>query len=424
MSDKDKEIFDLQVRSIMENASEEVPSHIWDSLDAKLDLMAQNKRKAILFKVLRYSTIALATAAALTLWLIFPKDRSISQTDALPIQIAVVESPVHTDLPKPQDLLALAPRETSKASIATDPQTTAIVENIEAAKKLSQINVVDSEADDNISIASKSQEQTSESAKNQKNTSYRKQAQLLTQGKTPYAKATQMPKYQETDAFDEDLFKKRINTSVVVYGDAVGNAAIRKSSNRAYHMMAPPRPIENKLEEVSESAYSIPITFGVGARIAFTPRWSITAGVNYTILSRSFKGYWFVKDSEGLIVPESAPINITNTQSYIGVPINVYFNIVKAKFLDFYVYAGGTMEKCVENKFKLNDFPKDPRRYSTKGLQWSVNVGLGVEFILTDWLGLYLDPCVRYYFDTNQPKSIRTVQPLSFGCELGLRVRL
>ena len=70
MSEQDNEIFDFQVKSIMSQASEEVPGRVWDSLETKLDIMAEARRKTIFFKWLRYSTITLATAAAVTLWLI------------------------------------------------------------------------------------------------------------------------------------------------------------------------------------------------------------------------------------------------------------------------------------------------------------------------------------------------------------------
>ena len=57
-------------------------------------------------------------------------------------------------------------------------------------------------------------------------------------------------------------------------------------------------------------------------------------------------------------------------------------------------------------------------------MQLSANVGVGVEFMLGRHLGLYIDPSLRYYFNCDQPKSIRTVQPLMLGFELGLRARL
>ena len=58
------------------------------------------------------------------------------------------------------------------------------------------------------------------------------------------------------------------------------------------------------------------------------------------------------------------------------------------------------------------------------GVQTSVNLGIGVEFLLGKHLGLYIDPSLRYYFDCGQPKSIRTAQPLMMGFEMGLRVNL
>ena len=59
-----------------------------------------------------------------------------------------------------------------------------------------------------------------------------------------------------------------------------------------------------------------------------------------------------------------------------------------------------------------------------KGVQLSANVGIGVEFMLGKYVGLYVDPSLRYYFDNGQPKSIRTAQPLMLGFEMGIRARL
>ena len=48
--------------------------------------------------------------------------------------------------------------------------------------------------------------------------------------------------------------------------------------------------------------------------------------------------------------------------------------------------------------------------------------GLGVEFRISPRVGIYLDPNFRYYFNTqNQPRSLRTIQPLRFEMEAGVR---
>ena len=50
--------------------------------------------------------------------------------------------------------------------------------------------------------------------------------------------------------------------------------------------------------------------------------------------------------------------------------------------------------------------------------------GIGVEFRLGRYVGLYIDPSLRYYFNNGQPKSIRSSQPLMLGFEAGLRFNL
>ena len=78
------------------------------------------------------------------------------------------------------------------------------------------------------------------------------------------------------------------------------------------------------------------------------------------------------------------------------------------------------------NDFLLHSSPRDIH-YHQGGfpLQWSAAVGLGMEFKLTPGIGLYLDPSFRYYFGTeNQPRSIRTIQPLRVDLEAGVRFSL
>ena len=93
--------------------------------------------------------------------------------------------------------------------------------------------------------------------------------------------------------------------------------------------------------------------------------------------------------------------------------------------MDFDAYAGGTIEKCVADRYRMGDAGSLIHNEKVQGFQFSANAGLGVEFIIADMLGIYIDPSLRYYFpDSRQPKSIRTVQPLTMGFEMGFRVRL
>lgn len=59
-----------------------------------------------------------------------------------------------------------------------------------------------------------------------------------------------------------------------------------------------------------------------------------------------------------------------------------------------------------------------------EGLQWSANVGLGLEYRFIDFMGLYVDPRLTYFFDCDQPYSVRTEQPLQFNLEMGFRFHI
>ena len=159
-----------------------------------------------------------------------------------------------------------------------------------------------------------------------------------------------------------------------------------------------------------------------GVKIDFAPRWSVGIGLNYSLLSRRFYGTYTKVGENGSILKDVSS-DIRATQHYIGIPVNVYYDIVNSDKLSFYTYAGGTAEKCVADKYQVlnTDITHSEK---VKGVQLSANIGMGAEFMVGKHLGIYIDPSIRYYFDNDQPKSIRTAQPLMFGFEMGLRARL
>ena len=177
------------------------------------------------------------------------------------------------------------------------------------------------------------------------------------------------------------------------------------------------------IEQTStETLYGIPISFGAGVKLHFTERWSLGMGLNYTLLTSKFNGK-YIKVTDGV---EEAPIagNVRNVQHYIGIPINAYYDIVNKDFINLYAYAGGAVEKCILNRYQVQTTTDIHHSEDVKGVQLSVNAGFGIEFRLGRYVGLYIDPSLRYYFNNGQPKSIRSSQPLMLGFETGLRFNL
>ena len=170
--------------------------------------------------------------------------------------------------------------------------------------------------------------------------------------------------------------------------------------------------------------YYLPMSFGVGIKFRIIKWLEIGIGVNYTLLMKRVSGNYYEYDSVGNLV-RSCTAELKNSQHYIGIPLDVYFNIYGNEHWNTYASVGGCIEKCVSNHYNgVYDNLDINHKTTVEGIQSSVKLGLGVEYSPVKFLGIYIDPSLRYYFDNNQPRSIRTSQPLSFGVEAGLRFKL
>jgi opacity protein-like surface antigen len=255
-------------------------------------------------------------------------------------------------------------------------------------------------------------------------------ADVVPADKVPADKAPADEKKVETkkeyfpEDWGEETTERKAGVSLVLSGLASTNDS--QSQNRIGPMKAPsvnPAPKKTGITETStKSTYGIPVSFGAGVKIDFTERWSLGVGANYTLLARKFYGkYTQVNEAGG--IENSISSDIRNTQHFVGIPVNAYYNIVNTDRINLYAYAGGTVEKCVSDNYNVLS-TSIYHKEKAEGVQISADAGIGVEFMLGKHMGLYIDPSLRYYFDCGQPKSIRTVQPLMFGFEMGFRFRL
>ena len=165
------------------------------------------------------------------------------------------------------------------------------------------------------------------------------------------------------------------------------------------------------VEQISDTQYSLPLNLGVQVQIPLKHNMALGAGVNYTMLRSSY---------DCLINKKS--YNVKQTLHYIGIPVNIYGVVVEKNSFRFYVNAGATIEKGVRAVYHLKSYDETLRSSSSiDGLQFSVNAGMGVEYRISNLLGLYLEPNIVYYMDSDVPRSIRTDQPLQVKAELGFR---
>ena len=228
-------------------------------------------------------------------------------------------------------------------------------------------------------------------------------------------------------AFEEHKIHRKGEFSLNVLGNIQSNTRPESPTSRvrrAPSMWGTKKFTETGIDEGTEFSFGLPFSAGISLRYDFNPRWGIGTGVVYSNLSRSFTGN-FHEVENGSVTKNVDSDDITNLQHYIGVPVNVFFNIVNTGNWNVHVRLDGMAEKLLDNHYLIHDTGGDLHFHQkTDGLQFSTGAGVGIEFKFSPNVGLYFDPTIRYYFDCNQPRSIRTIQPVRLDIEAGLRFSL
>lgn len=387
--------FDLELRSMLQDAEEEVPSRVWSALSEELD--RRDRRKVVTLWWRRAGIAVAAAAAVFGAVFIGTRPHDVIAPEAGPA-VALVEEAGRADagIPDMEEQIAAS----ADVLMADVPQTAAAPRRAVTVPSEVPQTVEDVVAREPESVPESAQETAAEPVK-------------------PAVKApvtrTDEPWDDPFAALGRETPKQR-KPSFFVSGNATTNDM---SESKSQIRKAPGMGgVKDGVQEKSISTYGIPLSLGVGARFSFTDRFSLGTGVEWTLLSRSFTGIY----TQGSISVNS---EINNELHYIGIPLNLYYNILSNRDIKFYVWGGGSMEKGLVNKFRIQNQSDDIiYKEKVKGLQWSSALGLGIEFALSDKLGLYVDPSVRYYFDCNQPNSVRTAKPYMMNFEAGLRFNL
>lgn len=385
MFDEDKymESDDL-MRSILSQGQEEVPERIWEGISSELDRIEAVSGRRTVTLWFRRSAVAVAAAAAVAIGVFadWSADGDIVPETADRSLIAVAERAHVNAENELQHPASLAERQVRYLADASEEVT----EAIQVAEEMTSMEEAPAEKETEVQIP-----------------------------------ADQM--WIDVLEDEEPAKTVRRNRTAIVLSGVAGTNGTQESglSPLRKPAMSTSKPKTGVVQKSTEATYGLPVSLGAGVKIDLSRRWSLGVGANYSVLSRKFFGTY--TQVNGDVVEESISTDIRNVQQYVGIPVNAYFNFVENDFLNLYAYAGGTVERNVSDKYHIMN-TEYIYNGKVKGVQLSANAGIGVEFLLGRHLGLYLDPSIRYYFECNQPKSIRTAQPLMLGIDMGLRFRL
>lgn len=178
--------------------------------------------------------------------------------------------------------------------------------------------------------------------------------------------------------------------------------------------------VYNQPEVQEEYSHKIPVKVGLTARYNITGKLGVETGLTYSVLSSSVK----IGNSE------TGKNWSTGSQTlhYLGIPLNISFNILNSRYVNIYVTGGGMMEKSISGSIKTDEYVdgKFARTLKTnispKGLQWSVNAAAGVQANILPQLGFFVEPGVSHHFkNSSRVRSIYTDKPTDFSLGFGLR---
>ncbi|MDQ0066682.1 porin family protein [Chryseobacterium lathyri] len=179
--------------------------------------------------------------------------------------------------------------------------------------------------------------------------------------------------------------------------------------------------LANQSKEVeARIRHKIPVTFGVSVYYNLGKKWGIGTGINYTKLTselHSGSNSNYIKGDQSI--------------HYIGIPVQVNYNVIQKGRFTGYITGGVLAEKAVAGKLKtkyiVNDEVQDEQdeRLDVKPVQFSVNSAVGLQVKIIDKIGIYAEPGIGYHFkNDSQLNTIYKEKPLNFNMKFGIRLLL
>lgn len=436
------EDFDLQVRSMMDQAQEPAPAGAWEAISSRLDALAAAGLQPAaseapaaaaasarpVRRVWYWAGAALAMAAAIALGIFFTgtSDKNsdlinISSGEGLVAQeVAPAAEPAREAAPvaeapaapvaQPEAAAEVAPRGQNSPLVTTAPEKSASRGQIEADMTTAPVDqTVRSEKQPVSGTNSENSDVRSENAPVSGTNSAVEQSPV--QPSTPMATQAADP-FAQMAFEDSRKASRRAPVSLTISGGSTSN----NSGASKPVFGGPGAYLQDGIVETSQSSFGIPVIVGLGVKFPINDVLSVGTGLDYSILTRTFEGRY----TEGTSVKNG---DFNHTLQYIGIPVDLSLKLLTKDDITLYSTVGAEAEYAIYNKYRLLGTDTVIGE-NVNGLQWSVGGGLGLEFNVSGHFGIFAEPSVKYYFDCNQPKSIRTDKPFQMVLRLGVRFEL
>lgn len=160
-----------------------------------------------------------------------------------------------------------------------------------------------------------------------------------------------------------------------------------------------------------------PKTFSLSLNKQLSSHWTFGTGLTYTRMKSDFESEF-----------HGATLLKTQKIDYVGIPLQLTYRIWSKGRFNAYTTGGVTFEMPVHSSLDKKYIITSDSSYTLKGdikprYQWSVNLGIGVQYRLFKPFSLYLEPNMFYYFwNGSDLETYRTEHPFIITVPFGLRL--
>lgn len=418
-----KEQWKQQMRQKMADYKEPAPEVSWDEIDKALAANKQQVKTVAMWpRRIAAAVVVLVTAGA-GYYLLNREQQDIIEDTAETrlIEGTITQEPVIPQKEEVSDLpiLAKAKYKIQQAIEEQKAEALSAISMVEdSVEQLAQVVEEQSEVHEPEPQETKTQEQPRKSS-------------------LPEAHPTIYPSDFKRSASSDKRLMAKVYLSNAMLGNNSGNSYIElvplysgQTQMAGLLQVSLNNDQDTTEEEVHQldAHHHLPIHFGLVLRYALSDRWSIEGGLSYALLTSDIRQTSNIRQTSttSITLLRQYDADIEQRLTYIGIPVNVSYQLWGNRRFNVYASVGGMAEKMVKGKRYVEEtYPMIQERdesVSIRPLQFSVNGRLGAEFLFIDWLSLYAEPGVGYWFDNGSDvPTYYQDKPFSFNLNVGLR---
>ena len=163
--------------------------------------------------------------------------------------------------------------------------------------------------------------------------------------------------------------------------------------------------------------HSMPLTVGLTVCCRLGRHWQVGLGMQYTRMTSDIE----IGNTYARLVQQQRV-------QYLGLPLSVEWHQQVARRLSFYTSANVTLQlplrSTMDSRYVLNgNHIESTTERLHPGTQWSVGVGLGLEYNISPTVGFFVEPRLQHYFQNSSGvETWQTEHKAALSVPFGLRI--